>query len=163
MAVWMFLFLVCSLWNMVDAQERPSLQAAKFSSSQGFRTNVCDRQFEVTMGNRSLRDGLIDMKLTVAITNYQVPSEDQLFSLDKTTGGIKKDDPGLFVVLMDELARRAGFSWRESYAAIDPLSSVDGNKTWTDLLKWEIDHFDIAVDYWARSYPRMALGICECI
>ena len=46
---------------------------------------------------------------------------------------------------------------RHRFRVLD--SSVDGNKTWTDLLAWEVGHFDIAADYWGRSTQRMALGI----
>ena len=67
---------------------------------------------------------------------------------------------GLFVVIMDELAARAGFSWRNTFAAIDPIDpAVDGDKTWTDMLVWEVAHFDIAADYWGRSEERMAKGV----
>jgi hypothetical protein len=38
---------------------------------------------------------------------------------------------------------------------------VNGNKTWTDMLQWEVTHFDIAADYWGRSQERMALGVCK--
>ena len=107
-----------------------------------------------------MRDALIGLELTVAMTNYKgVPNEEYFFELGDD-GKIKEKDPGLFVVILDELARRAGFQWRNSFVAIPPLdSSIDGNKTWTDLLLWEAEHFDIAADYWGRSTQRMALGI----
>ena len=39
---------------------------------------------------------------------------------------IKPKDPGLFVVISDEVARRAGIQWRNSFAAIPPLDSAAG-------------------------------------
>jgi hypothetical protein len=150
---------------MVAAQERPFVvveQFQAFDTPQAFRTNVCDRQDEVMMGNVTLSQALVGLDLTVAITNYPSPNEDRLFTLDRTTGAIKENDPGLFVILLDEVAKRAGFEWRNSYAAIDPLNAdVNGNKTWTDMLQWEVTNFDIAADYWGRSQERMALGVCK--
>jgi hypothetical protein len=135
----------------------------KFDSAAGgtYRTNICAQQQPLFEEQIELGDALRGLDLSVAITNYQgVPNEERFFALDDVTGGIRTSDPGLFVVILDELARRAGFRWRHSFAAIRPLSAaVDGNKTWTDLLEWEIDHFDIAAEYWGRSEARMALGI----
>lgn len=156
------LLLSCFLLHssFLNAQELPFTTVDKFDDADDFRTNVCQRQFEIIQGNRTLSEALEGLDLSVAMTNYPSANEDKLFSLDKITGGIKEEDPGLFVVLMDEVARRAKFRWRNSYAAISPLTSNDGNKTWTDLLKWEVTHFDIAADYWGRSRQRMALGVC---
>jgi hypothetical protein len=155
---------------VVGAQELPFVSVPKFetfdsSQPRGYRTDVCDRQYQLIVGNVTLKKALEGLDLTVAITNYPSPTENELFSLDPVTGGIKEgDDPGLFVVLLDEVARRAGFRWRNSYVAIDPLTAdVDGNKTWTDLLQWEVNHFDIAADYWARSQERMAMGVCTLL
>ena len=143
------------------AQEAPFVEVTKFQDyTPSLRTNICGRQNLMSEGKLALRDALQGLNLTVAMTNYKIANEDKFFSLS-LEGMIKETDPGLFVVMMDEVARRAGFSWRNSFAAIDPLDSeTDGpNVTWTDLLKWEVRNFDIAADYWARSAPRMAQGI----
>lgn len=140
------------------AQERPFVSVQKFTETDSYRTNVCLRQRLVYDTELELEDALRGLNLTVAITNYKEPNEASLFTLKN--GKIKEEDPGLFVVLLDELAARAGFAWRNSFAAIDPINAeIDGNKTWTYLLEWEIDHFDIAADYWGHSAERMALGI----
>ena len=160
----LYIFLLCCrpvVHNTVSAQEAPFLQIEKFNTdSDNYRTDVCDRQRQLYDGEVQLRDALIGLELTVAMTNYKgVPNEKYFFELGDD-GKIKEKDPGLFVVILDELARRAGFQWRNSFVAIPPLdSSIDGNKTWTDLLLWEAEHFDIAADYWGRSTQRMALGI----
>jgi Ligand-gated ion channel len=123
------------------------------------RTNVCDRQRLLSSGAIPLRDALAGLDASVAITNYRTPNENRFFTLSGE-GTIKAVDPGLFVVVLDEVARRAGFAWRDSFAAVDPLSPAeDANRTWSDLLEWEVTNFDIAVDYWGRSKQRMALGI----
>ena len=123
-----------------------------------YRTSVCDRQRDLYEGKTQLQDALEGLNISVAITNYKIPNEDAFFTL--VDGKIKEENPGLFVVILDEIARRGGFSWRNSFAAIDPLdSTIQVGKSWTDLLEWEVDSFDIAADYWARSVDRMSRGI----
>lgn len=157
----MVFVLLLLLALVAQGQEAPMLNALpRFVHLDNitYRTNVCDRQELLLNSDLELRDALQGLNLSVAITNYKVPNEDKFFTLSKQNT-IKTEDPGLFVVILDELARRAGFEWRNSFAAIDPVSTKDGNKTWTDLLVWETDHFDIAADYWGRSTVRMGLGI----
>jgi len=137
------------------------MEVPKFSNNiTTQRTDVCARQRQLYEGEVLLEDALQGLELTVAITNYKdVPNEKYFFELGDD-GKIKPKDPGLFVVILDEIARRARFKWRTSFAAIPPLdSAIDGNNTWTDLLVWEVENFDIAADYWGRSTARMALGI----
>jgi hypothetical protein len=152
---------------VVWAQEKPFVTIPRFQknyippnyNTSIFRTNVCDRQLLLYEGKVTLRTALQGLNLSVAITNYQVPNENYFFTLSET-GGIKEDDPGLFVVILDEIAKRAGFQWRHTYSAIDPIDSmIDGNRTWSDLLLWELEHFDISADYWGRSTERMGRGV----
>lgn len=155
-----FYSVVASLLLHVSiAQQRPFMKVEVFDQlSKSYKTDVCDRQLQLYDENIILREALQGLNLTVAMTNYKVPNEDAFFTL--VNGKIKERDPGLFVVIMDEIARRAGFSWRNTFVAIDPLNPVTHpNKTWTDLLEWELDNFDIAADYWARSTDRMSRGI----
>ena len=148
---------------VVHGQESPFVTIPRFqnsvstsSSSSVFRTNVCARQSDIDNGYAVLRSALRGLNLTVAIANYQVPTEDQLFSLSPE-GTIKQNDPGLFVVLLDELARRSGFQWRNTYSAID--SGISENMTWTDSLLWQVHHFDISADYWGSNADRLARGV----
>jgi hypothetical protein len=159
---YLLLLLVLATPPCSKAQERPFEVAIKRfaipNSNLTYRTNVCNRQLLLFEGKLEFRDSLQGLNLTVAMTNYIVKNEDAFFTLKD--GKIKEKDPGLFVVIMDEIAIRAGFQWRNSFAAIDPIDNkTDGKHTWTDLLLWEVAHFDIAADYWARSAERMALGV----
>lgn len=93
----------------------------------------------------------------IQITNYRgVPNEEKMFALSDDGSIPKDDEPGLFVVLLDELARRAGFQWRNSFRTVDPPPA---GVSWTELLQWEVQHYDIAVDYWAKSSFRMSRGV----
>lgn len=168
---------------VVHAQQSPSLFVDKFDTSRSYRTNVCDRQRDVWDGTRDLPTALQGLDLTVVLTNYRVPDSDKYFTLvprnpllneasisknsNTTTtttsdpGIIHPQDPGLFAVILDEVARRAGFSWRNSFAVAGPLNTTtDGpNATWTDILKWGVDTFDISVEKWGSSIGRTELGI----
>ena len=41
--------------------------------------------------------------------------------------------------ILDEVAARAGFTWRNSYSTFDDPEKY--GKTWTDLLKWQIETY----------------------
>lgn len=152
-------FLLVVLVSTVVAQQAPTLTTIpqfSFDHGDGFRTDVCDRQHLLSEGQIGLRDVLVGLNLSVAMTNYAgIPNEARFFALNDD-GVIDPDDPGLFVVIMDEIARRAGFEWRNSFLAVE-LPPPD--KSWSDLLVWETTHFDIAADYWARSAARMREGV----
>lgn len=147
----LLLLLVNSCWS----QESPRFRVENFADIPSNRTRVCPRQEDVIEGRRNLSDALAGLDLTVAITNYPFANEDKYFTL---VDGKIPEKPGLFAVILDELARRAQFQWRNSFVATDPLQR-NTNQTWSDLLEWQVQHFDIAVDYWARSTERMARGI----
>jgi len=156
-----FLLLLFCYSAPTTAQQAPMATVTKFDPAvANYRTDVCARQRELYEEKVKLEDALRGLQLSVAMTNYAgVPNEKYFFALGDD-GKIKPDEPGLFVVIMDEIARRAGFQWRNSFVAIPPLdASTDGNKTWTDLLEWEVNRFDIAADYWGKGTARMARGI----
>jgi len=149
------------LLRTIRAQEKPFADVDIFDpNTPNYRSSLCGRQWQLSTEEVSLEDALRGLQLSVAITNYAgVPNEMNFFALSED-GRIKEADPGLFVVILDEIALRAGFSWRNSFVEVVPLNAtVHVNKTWTDVLKWETDHFDIAADYFGKSTARMALGI----
>lgn len=150
----LLLLLLVSL--TIHGQESPFVSVEKFDPNvPSFRTDVCERQQRVIKGSLNLTDALQGLELSVAITNYPFANENKFFTLENNE---IPEPAGLFAVLLDEVARRGNFTWRNSFAAIDPLNGSDVNKTWTDLLLWEVQYFDIAADYWARSSERMARG-----
>lgn len=145
------------LTTTVCAQESPSLFAEKFDYSQSFRTNVCRQQEMLWNQNVDLPNALRGLNLTVGITNYQTGKEVNFFTL--VNNRILETSPGYFAVLLDEVARRAGFSWRNSFGVYSPRNNVtDGGKSWTDILVWGVNTFDISMEKWGQSVDRMALG-----
>jgi len=69
------------------------------------------------------------------------------------TGGIREGaGAGLMVTVLDEVAKRAGFTWRNSYAVFaDP--ELYG-KTYTELIKWQISSYDLSGDWWVSSHTH---------
>ena len=139
--------------------EKPFYDTPKFSRTADHRTNVCERHEQLVRDEIDLPDALRGLSLSVILTDYDNDLNKELFHLDSKTGGIPDGARGapLFAQVMDELAERAGFTWRNSYAAVKPLSKdTDGNNTWSDLLKWEVETFDIAMGRWDRTSQRIA-------
>ena len=143
------------LFSTTVAQEAPYYTTAKFDRSVSHRTNVCNRQQALYNGNITLSEALSGLNLSVVLTNYQSPASTPFFTLNDE-GVIDEENPGLFSVILDELAERTGFQWRNSYGVVLPIdSNTDGNKTWTDLLQWEVETYDISAGKWDRSIARM--------
>lgn len=114
------------------------------------RQNVCDRFQAFQRGDVELKDALEGYQLNVLMAAYQ----DGYFNYDNTTG-IDATYPGLQAVILDELARRGKFTWRESFGISDAPSDGD----WTGLLKWGVEAYDVNADWWAQNLARMNMGI----
>ena len=152
---WVILVLqLLLLYSLASAQQFPFATVRKFDRSKSYRTNVCERQLMLWNGTLELPLALSGLQLSVSITNYQEGKETYFFSL--TDGHIPVTNPGLFALILDELAKRAEFEWRNSFVAYSPLHPVeDVNRTWTDILDWAIDTFDIAMERWAYTAERL--------
>ena len=113
------------------------------------RQSVCERYDMVRFGQRELRNALDGMELRplMAIGPF--------FHYDDENG-IHKGEHGLMADLMDELAQRAGFEWRDSFGVMPPPESI--NATWTEMIVWAVETYDLAVNWWDQSIERMELG-----
>jgi ABC-type amino acid transport substrate-binding protein len=141
--------------NVYTAQQAPFYNTEKFQTSVNHKQSFCERQNELYANNITLSEALSGLSLSVVLTNYQAPGDKPFFTLNED-GVIDKENPGLFAIIMDELAERANFSWRNSYGVVLPINSTtDGNKTWADLLKWEVETYDLSAGKWDRSIARM--------
>ena len=189
-----------------------------------YRQNVCDRYHSVRVGNITLRDALQGMELRPLM---RVGS----FFHYTRERGIDPNDPGLLAIMMDELGRRAGFTWRNSFGVVFGLpekpqpqtagtssstaaeqvdntpsnnANTDGNNlvavefedqdinsttslasnstitatisvpttssptsapqfggediTFTDLLVWSVDTYDISINWWDSTLERLERG-----
>jgi hypothetical protein len=75
---------------------------------------------------------------------------------------IDADQPGILVEMMDEMALRAGFTWRNSFGLLD-LSTIEHdlaqNTTLDDLLQWTVESFDVSVAEWSKTVQRMERAV----
>ena len=148
------LLAYCCL-SLSAAQQAPFYDTPKFDTSVSHRSNLCQRQQLLFAGNISLPEALSGLNLSVVLTNYQDEGSKPFFTLNHQ-GVIDSASPGLFSIILDELALRAGFQWRNSYGVVLPIDgATDGNKTWSDLLLWEVNTYDLSAGKWDRSISRM--------
>jgi len=144
--------LLLSLPIINDAQEQPNkmYQTNQFNTTVSFRQNICGIQERYDTGEiPNLENALKGTELrTVNVIS-------QYFRLGET-GALDEEYPGLVAVLLDELARLGEFTWRNTYA-VTP-APING-KTWTNLLQWTTETYDVSTDWWASSLVRMSLGV----
>lgn len=107
-----------------------------------------------------LRDALAGLDLSAYLTTFKDTSEEYMFSLTDE-GTIYPFKPGLIAVLMDEIADRGKFTWRKNFFVGPFLNEVDYElgRTWTELLLWSVDAFDISLNWWDMSNERREKGI----
>jgi hypothetical protein len=148
-AFWRYLAALLSL-VYVAGQEGPNplYETNMFNTSQNFRQDFCEVYKSVARGDILLANALQDIDLRALVI------QGQFFRFDD--GTINEDYPGLEGVLMDEICHRAGCTWRGSYATVG--EPIDEGKTWTDLLLWSTETYDISVDWWISSIDRLQGG-----
>jgi hypothetical protein len=137
------------------AQETPNPSygvSRQFESGTSFRQNVCHRQEQFHNKTMELEDALQGLDIRAVV------KESEFFRLDPATGGIDSNNPGLVAVIMDEIARRGSFTWRDSFASFGDRID-DKDKTWTDFLLWTTETWDVSVNWWSRSSSRVGLGV----
>ena len=114
------------------------------------RQNVYERSHTVTSKDIPLRDALRGLKLRAWIFSGEY--------LKLVPMVLNEEYPGLLAILLDELAVRAGFTWRNSYGiTIEPEGTE--NRTFADLLVWTASTYDISADWWLNTIERLNRGI----
>mmetsp|Transcript_33890 Transcript_33890/g.82185 ORF Transcript_33890/g.82185 Transcript_33890/m.82185 type:complete len:640 (-) Transcript_33890:133-2052(-) len=124
----------------------------QFTNGVSHRQNVCDRYHALNNDTIALEDVLRGLKLNAVFGAYS----GSYFNYNNETG--IQPYGGIVAEIMDEMASRAGFTWRDSFGIYDVPSGGE-NETWTDLLVWSVDTYDITIDWWAKSLARMNLGV----
>ena len=118
------------------------------------RQNFCERHNAFLNSTNSttldMRRALEGLKLNVALGAY----DGSFFNYDAEKG-IDPYNPGIAAELMDELADRGGFTWRDTFGVYYLPAQ---NTSWTDLLLWSIETYDLNVDWWAKNVDRMEKG-----
>jgi hypothetical protein len=149
------LFTFILLISTCHAQETPTLNLEYFNYSTSYRQNVCQRQVQLDSNETlQLRDALSGLELSTWLF-----LDNRYVIFDASTKSLNRTDPGLIAVLLDKLADRAGFKWRNSFGVIEDIAlPKDKTYTYTDLLVWSVSSFDISAAYWQKNLERMHQG-----
>ncbi|KAL3942954.1 MAG: hypothetical protein SGBAC_002943 [Bacillariaceae sp.] len=118
------------------------------------RQDVCDLVDAVHNGSLSLKDSLRGRQLNVVLGGYK-----GAYFRYSPEEGIDPVYPGISAVLLDEISRRAGFTWRSSFGVFIEPKGVEYNETWGDLLVWTVGAYDLSVDWWSRNLDRLSKGV----
>ena len=108
----------------------------KTFASVDYRNDWCDVSRAVLNGTIAAEDALRGRKLTVSWPAVETYSPEG-FHVTDDTGALT--DQGLMVEIMDELASRAGFSWRNSYHFFQPPQEGD-TYSWTEYVSFSRSH-----------------------
>lgn len=151
----LLLSVVAHLPSLVVEAQAPFYTTPQFSNIS-HRTNVCDRFLQYAEGKIEIRDALSGLNLTVGV----VDQPNDLYLRFNDDGMLDEENPGIFAVILDELARRANFTWRNSYARIlPPNTTANFDATWTDVLLDSVNRYDLSFAEWVQSHERRRLGI----
>ena len=150
-----------------------TLTVRPFDRSVSFRQDFCPQYRRIIAGaedndntNNStastssleLKNALNGVELHVLL---QYGDNFPYFNYDNVTG-IDPENPGLVVQILDEIAKRANFTWRNSFGVYNAALDKGADRSWTELLLWTADTFDISIDKWAQSTERLNSGIAYC-
>lgn len=133
------------------------IDRAQLSNGPSYRNNFCERQALVDNGTIALTDALKGMNITVHLMDWKLS---QTIRYDEN--GVFDDyDPGLFVNIMDYLAKRAQFNWRDSFGVgLTPSMDLNNpNAKFSDVLNWGIETYDVSIGEWRNSRARKEAGV----
>jgi hypothetical protein len=132
---------------LADAQKTPSPYIPQYTFDVSYRQNVTGRHDSSYNGTFELRDALGGFEMNSLIT------ASEYFHLDEN-GAIDEKDQGLVTEILDELANRGSFTWRNSFAATD---GPEENRARTEV---EVEAYDVSADSWRiHSAERFTQGI----
>lgn len=148
----LFLLFADPFVVFVNCQETNFYNATSYVDNVSFRSNFCPLHRLAESGELSLKDALRGQQISVGLFRYQL-NEDE-------TGEyrINELNPGAGIRFLDELASRAGFTWRDTFGILDSPKSA-ANQTWGGLLEWSVDTYDLVGDWYLRTIERLGNGI----
>ena len=114
----------------------PAFTDKTFAPGVDHRNNWCSISENLLAGTVKIADALRGKNVSVswpAVENYSPEG----FHVTDDTGALT--DQGLMVEIMDELASRAGFSWRNSYHFFQPPQEGD-TYSWTEYVSFSRSH-----------------------
>ena len=87
------------------------------------------------------------MNIRVALFNYQL----------NTDGVIDEKNPAIGIKIMDEIASRGNFRWRNNYGVLAE-ESYTGNYTFDTVLDWGTNAYDVIGEWYFVSTKRLERG-----
>lgn len=127
-----------------EPPERPFYQTKMFQPNITHKKNWCGLHKQVNEGTISIRDVLQNSTISVAVYDF-ITNED--LSISNTDLG---------VLVLDELAARAGFTWRNAYGILD---RPDGNETFDSVLDWSKNVYDITAEWYVVTPARLERSV----
>ena len=122
------------------------------------RHDWCDAMRAVNNGSLALRDAMRGRQLSVSLTRPPHSAPLGFVNVDADTGAVPQGrNAGFMIEVLDEVAARAGFSWRDSFSFFDNPETF--GKTWTDLVQWQIGAYDLSGEWWVPTMARRERGV----
>jgi len=156
----MLLLLLATSQAQAQDYPLPSLEPFPKGDNRTHRTDVCRNFVDYATGKVAIRDALKDLSLTVGIVDQQ----NGRYINFTATDAIDKEKPGIFIVILNELARRGQFTWKNSYAFVKPPKDEINPETglkynWTDVLHEAVLNYDFTFAEWVHTQERRERGI----
>jgi len=106
--------------------------------------------------SQKLNEALRGRNLSIAV---QFGAGFDFFRYDPDEELSYSNPSGMIASLLDELATRAGFSWRNSFVAYTTNTTNTlfgtGRGKWDKMLNWTTSNFDLSVDKWFLTTARL--------
>lgn len=142
------ILLLVLLFTKCYSQEKPFFNTTMYAKNITHRQNFCPLHRNVTLGLVSRKDALKGMNLHTALYDYQLNEYDEINPTNPTIG----------IRIMDALAQRAEFNYRNTYGVIKLPNKTDG-EDYDDQLDWLLNVYDITADYFMNTVERKSRGV----
>jgi len=137
--------------------QKPTWADVTFDPAVNRRGDWCPQMIAVNNGTMNLRDVMRGIKLSISIPDPIGYTPVGFVNVDADGAIMIEKEGGFMIEVLDELARRAGFTWRDSFAFFSTPESF--GKTWTELVQWQIQAYDMSGEWWIPTIGRRQLGI----
>lgn len=130
------------------------IKRVQLSRGISHRMNFCERQAQVDNRTLTLPKALAGLDISVHLMLWS-----PLHVRTRTDGELDYDNPGILVNIMDHIATRGDFRWRDSFGVGLTPEHDTNNTTFEEILDWALDAFDLSLGEWRNSVSRKAKGI----
>ena len=140
------LILISLVLQLAAGQEPPAITTRAYTNVT-YRTNFCSIHAKVESKNMDRKNALSNMNISVALFEYQLNAD----------GVIDEKKPAIGIKIMDEIARRGNFRWRNTYGVLAE-ESYAGNYTFDTVLDWGTSAYDVIGEWYFVTTKRLERG-----